>query len=122
MASQWKELPAEGGTGIQSINGDTTAAQLIVGAGTVTVATVGGTTTVTGTGSSIKASGKATLVAGTVTVSNASVASGSIIQLTCGSVGGVPGLLSVGTVIASTSFVINSSSDTDTSIINWSFV
>ncbi len=39
------------GLGIKSINGDTTVAQFIVGAGSVTVGTVAGTTTVTGTNS-----------------------------------------------------------------------
>lgn len=75
-----------------------------------------------GAGTGFTASGQATLVAGTVTVSNASVASGSVIFLTCGAVGGVPGLLSVGTITAATSFVINSSSDTDTSTVNWGFI
>jgi hypothetical protein len=41
-----------GGGGIQSINGDTTAAQTIVGGTDITANTVGGTTTITYTGSS----------------------------------------------------------------------
>ncbi len=68
---------------------------------------------------SVKKMGVATLVAGTVTVSNTYVVANSIIQLTCQSVGGTQGMLSVGTIVAGTSFVIDSSDVADTSIIYW---
>jgi hypothetical protein len=63
--------------------------------------------------------GQATLVGGTVTVSNTSVTANSRIFLTCAVVGGTQGMLSVGTLTASTSFVINSSNGADTSTVNW---
>lgn len=64
-------------------------------------------------------SGKATLVGGTVTVANADVVAGSVIQLTHQVVGGTQGILSVGTIVANTSFVINSSNALDTGTIGW---
>lgn len=70
----------------------------------------------TGTNSS---AGQATLVGGTVTVSTTAVTASSLIFLTNGGVSGTQGFLSVGTITAGTSFVINSSSGTDTSTINW---
>jgi hypothetical protein len=66
-----------------------------------------------------KRMGTATLVGGTVTVSNTSVTASTKIFLSRHTAGGTLGHLSVGTVIASTSFVINSSSATDTSTVNW---
>lgn len=63
--------------------------------------------------------GTATLVAGTVTVNTTAVTSSSKIFLTHGVAGGTLGILSVGTITNATSFVINSSSGTDTSDINW---
>jgi len=64
-------------------------------------------------------SGKATLSSGTVTVSNVYVTSNSVIQLTCQSLSGTQGFLSVGTIVNNTSFVINSSSASDNSVIGW---
>jgi hypothetical protein len=61
----------------------------------------------------------ATLVAGTVTVSNTRIAAGDRITLNRQGAGGTLGELSVGTIIAGTSFVINSASITDTSVIYW---
>lgn len=66
-----------------------------------------------------KRMGQAVLVGGTVTVSNSSVTASTRIFLSRQVAGGTLGHLSVGTVTASTSFVINSSSATDTSTINW---
>ena len=64
-------------------------------------------------------SGTATLVGGTVTVTTAAVAAGSKILLSRQATGGTAGHLSVGTITAGTSFVINSSSGTDTSTVYW---
>lgn len=66
-----------------------------------------------------KRMGQALLSGGTVTVSNTSVTASTRIFLSRQVTGGTPGHLSVGTVVASTSFVINSSSATDTSTVNW---
>jgi len=65
--------------------------------------------------------GTATLVAGTVTVSTTAVATGSTIFLTCNTPGGTQGFLSApaASIVNGTSFVINSSSVTDTSTVNW---
>lgn len=63
--------------------------------------------------------GRATLVAGAVTVSNPAVsATPSITLSNCGTSGAV-GILSLGTVTAGASFVINSSSNADTSTVCW---
>lgn len=73
----------------------------------------------------VVASGRATLVAGTVTVANTAVqsaASGQQILLTNAVAGGTLGDLSVGTRTAGTSFVINSTSATDTSQVDWAIV
>lgn len=64
--------------------------------------------------------GQATLVAGTVTVSLASVVATSRIFLTrANGTGVVTGVLRVGTITAGTSFVITSSDNTDTGLINY---
>lgn len=67
-------------------------------------------------------SGRAVLVAGTVTVSTTMVSSASQIYLTHRVTGGTLGILSVGTVVDATSFVINSTSVLDTSTVNWLIV
>lgn len=71
-----------------------------------------------GTGSN-QVAGKAVLVGGTVTVNNTKIAASSIVMLTAQVAGGVQGALSVGTVTAATSFVINSSNAADTSTVGW---
>lgn len=65
--------------------------------------------------------GTATLVGGTVTVNTTAVATGSTIFLTCNTPGGTQGFLSApaASITNATSFVINSSSGTDTSTVNW---
>jgi hypothetical protein len=61
--------------------------------------------------------GAATLVGGTVTVSNTSVTANSRILVTSQVDGGTPGWLRVSARTASTSFTITSSSGTDTSTV-----
>jgi hypothetical protein len=65
--------------------------------------------------------GTATLVAGTVTVSTTAAKTGSRIFISRNTPGGTPGHLSapVASIVNGTSFVINSSSATDTSTVNW---
>lgn len=89
---------------------------VLIEAGSLTLTTGNKLSIGTGTNASI---GTAVLVAGTVTVSTTAVTANSIIMLTCQLVGGTVGVLSKGTVVAGTSFVINSSIATDTSTIGW---
>lgn len=63
--------------------------------------------------------GTATLVGGTVVVTDTAVTASSNIQLTCQTPGGTPGFLRVSARTASTSFTILSSSGTDTSVVGY---
>lgn len=65
--------------------------------------------------------GVATLVAGTVTVSNTSVTATSRIKLSIQSLGTVTSPMAIGVTarVAGTSFTITSSDNTDTSVIYW---
>lgn len=71
----------------------------------------------TGSNASIGVSGAMT--AGSITISTTAVTANSLIFLTHATLGGTQGILSVGTITAGTSFVINSSSATDTGTVNW---
>jgi len=66
--------------------------------------------------------GTAVLAAGTVTVANTSVTANSRIFLTSNVDGGTPGWLRVSAKTVGTSFVITSSSNTDTSTVAWMIV
>jgi hypothetical protein len=79
------------------------------------------TTSVSGV-SGFSDSGLATLVDGTVVVISSKVFGSSKILLSTKTVSGIQGLLSVGTIIDSTSFVINSTSDTDASTVSWGVI
>lgn len=83
------------------------------GWGAITIPRSGGTADTVGT---------ATLVGGTVTVSTTVVAAGTRIFVSANTPGGVSGILSapIASIVAGTSFVINSSSAADTSTVNWS--
>lgn len=59
------------------------------------------------------------MIAGTTTVNTTAVKANSIIILSTATPGGTVGTLSVGTITEGTSFVINSSSNTDTSTVNY---
>jgi len=65
--------------------------------------------------------GRATLVGGTVTVSDALVSANTRISITVVTPGGTQGFLSAPSAsrVASTSFVINSTSATETSVVDW---
>jgi hypothetical protein len=65
--------------------------------------------------------GTATLVAGTATVLTSAVTASSLIQICRNTPGGVAGDLSVpsASIVAATSFVINSANAADTSTVNW---
>ena len=62
-------------------------------------------------------SGVATLVGGTVVVSDTATTANSRILLTCQTPGGTPGFLRISARTAGTSFTILSSSGTDTSVV-----
>lgn len=88
--------------------------------GNILISTLGkGVQVKTGTNSKI---GTAVLVAGTVTVANTSVTANSRIILTSQTDGGTPGFLRVSAKTIGTSFVIKSSSTTDTSTVAWYIV
>jgi len=63
--------------------------------------------------------GTATLTGGTVTINTAEVQAGDVITLTPTTAGGTPGVLAVSTITGGTSFVVTSSSGTDTSSFGW---
>lgn len=69
-------------------------------------------------------SGTATLVAGTVTVSNTEIQTGDVVILTRRTPGGTVGDLSAPTasIVNATSFVINSASATDTSTVSYQII
>lgn len=88
--------------------------------GNVLVSTLGKSLQIkTGVNSKI---GIAVLIAGTVTVSNTSVTANSRIFVTSQTDGGTPGGLRVSAKTVSTSFVIKSTSATDTSTVAWMIV
>lgn len=70
----------------------------------------------------VVARGKAVLVAGTVTVSSTDILAADIVILTRQVTGGTVGHLTVGTIVPSTSFVIDCAVDTDTSTVAWMIV
>lgn len=89
-------------------------------------ASLGGNFTLLNTGNKIliksgtnASAGTATLVGGTVTVNTTAVTANSIIHLTSQADGGTPGFLRITTKTAGTSFVITSSSASDTSTVGW---
>jgi hypothetical protein len=67
-------------------------------------------------------SGTATLVGGTVTVSDAAITAASEIRMRAATLGGTPGALYISAKVASTSFTITSTSGTDTSVVAYDVV
>lgn len=76
------------------------------------------------TGTNIKASGRATLVAGTVTVANANALTASNILITVQSLGTVTAPKAVAVTARSNgvSFTITSADNTDTSVVAWAIL
>lgn len=91
---------------------------VLVKNGNLSLGTAGNKLSITtGTNASMGVSGAMT--AGSITISTTAVTASSRIFLTHSTLGGTQGVLSVGTVTAGTSFVINSSSALDTGTVNW---
>jgi hypothetical protein len=67
-------------------------------------------------------SGSDVLAAGTVTITTGEILTGDTVQVGRLTAGGTLGHLSLGTIVNRTSFVINSSSATDTSTVAWEIV
>lgn len=67
-------------------------------------------------------SGLAVLVAGTILVATAEILAGDTVRLTRTAPGGVMGNLTLGAIVAGTSFVINSDNAGDTSTVFWEII
>lgn len=126
-----------GGTGATNI-GNATGNTAVTGsltASTTLTATLGAITATNGnlvlntagnkvsiaTGANASIGTSEAMTAGSVTISTTAVTASSKIFLTANTPGGTQGELSAPTasIVAGTSFVINSSSNTDTSTVNW---
>lgn len=70
-------------------------------------------------GAGAAVAGAATLVAGTVTVNTTAIRTGDKVLFSLETVGGTPGFPRVSTITNATSFVITSTSGTDTSTYTW---
>lgn len=103
-----------------NIASPTLTGDVTLSTGNLLISTIGkGPQIKTGTNAKI---GTAVLVGGTVTVANTSVTANSRIFLTSNTDGGTPGFLRVSTKTVGTSFVITSSSGTDTSTVAWMII
>lgn len=71
------------------------------------------------TGAAGRAGTSAAMTAGSITISTTAVTANSVILLTTHTVGGTAGILTCPTRTAGTSFVITSTSGTDTSTVDW---
>lgn len=103
--------------------GTTSALRIVAGDilnvnGNMVLATAGNKINIA-TGSNASAGVSAAMTAGTITISTTAVTSSSLIFLTHATLGGTQGILSVGTIVDGTSFVINSSSALDTGTVNY---
>lgn len=88
----------------------------------ITVPALTATGAISLTAGADKSVGQATLVVGTVTVNNTRVTASSLIFFTVATPGGIQGFLSVGTISAGTSFIINSTNAAETSTVNWMII
>lgn len=103
------------GTSITATLGNITATN-----GNLVLGTAGNKLSIA-TGSNASIGTSAAMTAGTITISTTAVTASSKIFLTANTLAGTPGTLSAPTasIVAGTSFVITSSSNTDTSTVNW---
>jgi len=124
-----------GGTGVVATTGNVSATAGAVNAGTSMTATLGNITATNGNlvmgtlgnklvipaGTNASIGTSVAMTTGSVTISTTAVTAASKIFLTRNTVGGTLGNLSVpsASIVANTSFVINSDSGTDTSTVNW---
>lgn len=121
VSGNWIKTTSGGGSGIVCAANNCTVTDNVIRSTAAAALNITGTSVLrtgntTSTGAS---SGRAVLVAGTVTVSTAEVLASDNITLSRDVAGGTLGHLSIGTITAGTSFVINSSSATDTSTVYW---
>lgn len=105
------------GDGKLGIGLDPTTDKLEV-AGNVSLTTAGNKLKIA-TGANASVGTSAAMTAGSITISTTAVTANSQIFLTHATLGGTQGILSVGTITAGTSFVINSSNAADTGTVNW---
>lgn len=96
---------------------DGSAGLLPVSAGGTGAKTAAAALTALGAQGVPAATGLATLVGGAATVTDANITANSVIELDYSTRGGTPGAVYVSAITASTSFVITSTSNTDTSKI-----
>lgn len=104
--------------GVASFSSITSAGNITATNGNLTLGTAGNKLNIA-TGANASVGVSAAMVAGTITVATTAVTAASKIFLTHATSAGTIGELYVGTIVAGTSFVINSSSNTDTSTVNW---
>lgn len=100
-------------------SGSSTASNLILDQGSETTRSGNRAAGIVGNSAPDILSGRAVLVGGTVTINTSQVEANDNIALTRVVTGGTVGHLTLGTVTVGTSFVINSSSASDTSTIFW---
>ena len=108
------------GTGSSVLTVDSSTGDVTVPTGNLKITTAGKGLQIE-TGAVTDRLGTSTLVAGTVTVANTSAVTADKLFLSRATTGGTTGHLSY-TLSSGTSFTINSTSNTDTSTINWLLV
>jgi hypothetical protein len=108
------------GTGFTATTGNitATAGNLVATNGNLNLNTAGNKINIA-TGANASIGVTAAMVAGTVTVNTTAVTANSLIVLQHVTAGGTMGNLTYGSIVAGTSFVITSDSNTDTSTVLW---
>lgn len=130
VQASWSTVPGFFIIANTTINGTlaVNGGNLSVGNGNLVIGATGNTVTMTTSTAASALAGTATLVAGTVTISTTAILATDIIMLSVNTPGGTSGLhyaAPSASIIAGTSFIINSVSAagavvvTDTSTINW---
>ena len=108
------------GTGLTATTGGVTATagNLTATNGNLVLNTAGNKLSIK-TGANASCGVSAAMTAGSITISTTAVKTASLIFLSPKTPGGTQGALSVGTIVDSNSFVINSNNAADTSTVNW---